>query len=127
MERKKGWNPKSLSFNQTNPIDLDPNATAQPKNNPLPVAPSTDQVYILPSPASQSQPKTPEAPSTKATPSLPILQNFRKLVATLQNFVTTSKTLAVAYGIVDGLGADNGLEHPNFDISKLPLPPHFLF
>ena len=79
------------------PTKLNPTATAQATKSPLPVAPSTDQVYILPSPASQSQPKTPEAPSTKATPSLPILQNFRKLVATVQNFATTSKTLAVAY------------------------------
>ena len=79
------------------PTKLNPISTAQATKSPLPVAPSIDQVYILPSPASQSQPKTPEAPSTKATPSLPILQNFRKLVATVQNFATTSKTLAVAY------------------------------
>ena len=31
---------------QPNPIDLDPNATAQPKNNPLLVPPSADLVYI---------------------------------------------------------------------------------
>ena len=79
------------------PTKLNPIATAQATKSPLPAAPSTNQVYILPSPASQSQPKTPEAPSTKATPSLPILQNFRKLVATVQNFATISKTLAVAY------------------------------
>ena len=39
------------------PINLDPNATAKPKNNPLPV-------HILPSSAAQSTPKT---PTTKAT------------------------------------------------------------
>ena len=38
-------------------INLDPNATAKPKNSPLPV-------HILPSPAAQSTPKT---PTTKAT------------------------------------------------------------
>ena len=55
------------------PIPIELNPTAQATKSPLPVAPSTDQVYILPSPTSQSQPKTPEAPSTKATLSLPIL------------------------------------------------------
>ena len=45
-----------------------------PTNNPLPVAPSTDQVYILPNP---------EAPTIKATPSLPMLKKFKKLVATV--------------------------------------------
>ena len=33
------------------PMKLNPSATAQPQNNPLPVAPSDDQVYILPTPA----------------------------------------------------------------------------
>ena len=59
-----------------------------PTNNPLPVAPSIDQVYILP---------TPEAPTIKATPSLPMLKNFKKLVATVQNFATTSKTMAATH------------------------------
>ena len=60
-----------------------------PTNNPLPVAPSTDQVYILP---------TPETPSPKATPfALPWLHNFRNLVAIAQTFATTSKTLAATY------------------------------
>ena len=72
------------------PTNLDPSATAQPKNNPLPV-------NILPSPASQFQPKT-SAAETKAIPSLlPILQNFRKLVATAQIFATASKKMAVAH------------------------------
>ena len=70
------------------PINLDPNATAKPKNSPLPV-------YILPSPTAQSTPKT---PTTKATQfSMPALQNFKTLVATVQAYATTSKTLAVAY------------------------------
>ena len=45
------------------PINLDPSATAQPKNNPLPV-------NILPTPAPHA---TPKAPTIKATPSLPAL------------------------------------------------------
>ena len=53
------------------PTKLNPTATAQATKSPLPVAPSTDQNYILPSPASQSQPKTPETPSTKAPPPPP--------------------------------------------------------
>ena len=78
------------------PLLLSEEAVEEHKENNL-TLPPTDSFYILPSPASQSQPKTLEAPSTKATPSLPILQNFRKLVATVQNFATTSKTLEVAY------------------------------
>ena len=88
--------PQELVLKQF-PTKLNSTTTAQATKSPLPVAPSTDQIYILPSPASQSQPKTPEAPNTKATPSLPIIQNFRKLVDTVQNFAPTSKTLAVAY------------------------------
>ena len=54
---------------QPNPIDLDPNATAQPKNNPLLVPPSADQVYILPTPVEKSKPAAP-APKGKSNPSL---------------------------------------------------------
>ena len=58
--------------------------------------PSTDLVYtvcILPA----ARP-TPEAPTRKATPfALPVLQKFKKLVATVQAFTTTSKTLAAAH------------------------------
>ena len=65
-----------------------------PTNNPLPVAPFIDQVYILPTPAAHSNPK---APTIKATPSLPALQNLKKLVAIVQTFVTTSKKMAAAH------------------------------
>ena len=76
------------------PMNLNPTATAQATKSPLPVAPSTDQVYILP--AAQSQHK--EAPTTKATSiALPVLQKFKKLVATVRAFVTTSKIQAAAY------------------------------
>ena len=70
-------------------INLDPNATAKPKNSPLPM-------HILPSLASQSQPKTPTA-EVKAIPPLLPTQYFRKLVATAQIFATTSKKLAAAH------------------------------
>ena len=52
------------------PMNLNPTATTQATKSPLPVAPSTDQMYILP--AAQSQHK--ESPTTKATSiSLPVL------------------------------------------------------
>ena len=72
-----GKEPQKLTL-QPIPLKPNPTATAQATKCPLPVGPSTDQVYILPSPATQSTPKT---PSPKATPFvLPMLQNFRKLV-----------------------------------------------
>ena len=78
------------------PMKLNPSATAQPQNNPLPVAPSDDQVYILPTPATKSKPAAP-APKGKSNPSLHAMQNFRKLVAIAQAFATTSKKMATAY------------------------------
>ena len=81
-----GEEPQKL-IPQPIPIDLDPNVTAPPKNSPLPV-------YILP--AAQF---TPEAPVLKAE-SIPFarpVHNFRKLVATVQAFATTSKTLAATH------------------------------
>ena len=111
---------------QAIPIDLDHNATAQPKNNPLLVPPSADLVYIQPQPAANSKPTTPapkaksnplpaappdsvfilpmpatqpkpQASTTKATPSLLVLQNIRRLVASVHTFATTSKKMANAY------------------------------
>ena len=58
--------------------------------------PSTDQVYILPTLAAQSIPEAPIA-KAKASPAALLVQNFRKLVATVQTFATTSKTLATAH------------------------------
>ena len=78
------------------PLLLTEEVVEEHKENNLPLPP-TDSVNILPSPASQSQPKTPQAPTTKATPSLLVLQNIRKLVATVQASATTSKTQAAAY------------------------------
>ena len=71
------------------PTELNPTANAKTTYSPLPIAPSTDQVYILLTPGAYP---TPETPSPKATPFvLPMLQNFRKLVAIAQAFATTSK------------------------------------
>ena len=69
------------------PTELNPTTNAKTPYSPLPVAPSTDQVYILPTPGAYP---TPETPSLKATPFvLPMVQNFRKLVAIAQAFATT--------------------------------------
>ena len=70
--------------------------TTQATNSPLPTAPSTDQVYTLPTFAAQSTLKTPAAEAKAIPPSLP-MQYFRKLVASAQAFATTSKTLAAAH------------------------------
>ena len=78
------------------PLLLIEEAVEEHKENNLPLPP-TDSVNILPSPASQSQPKTPEAPNTKATPLLLIQKNFKRLVAIVQNFATTSKKMATAH------------------------------
>ena len=71
------------------PMKLNPSATAQPQNNPLPVAPSDNQVYILPSPAPKSTHAAP-APNHKSNP-LSAMQKFKRLVAYAQIFATTSK------------------------------------
>ena len=77
------------------PIELNPTANAQATYNPLPVAPSTNRVYILPTHGAYP---TPETPSPKDTPFvLPMLQNFSKLVAIAQAFATTSKTMAATH------------------------------
>ena len=87
---------------QPNPIDLDTTATAQDTKYPLPVAPSVDQVYILPSPAPQPTPATKSKPATpapkgKSNSSLHVMQNIKELVAIAQAFATTSKNMATAY------------------------------
>ena len=86
---------------QPNLIDLDTTATAQDTKYPLPVAPSVDQVYILPSPAPQPTPaENPKAatpaPKAKSNP-LSAMQKFKRLVANVQDSATTSKTQAAAY------------------------------
>ena len=81
---------------QPNPIDLETTATAQDTYYPLPVAPSDDQVYILPTPAEKSKPSAP-APKGKSNTSLHAMQNIRRLVASVHTFATTSKKMANAY------------------------------
>ena len=76
------------------PTKLNPSATAQATNSPLPAAPSPDPVHILSTPVAHS---TPETPTAKAIPSALLVQNFRKLVASVQTFATTSHTLAAAH------------------------------
>ena len=85
--KEAGEEPQKLIHHPI-PINFDPSSTAQPKNSPLPV-------YILPTPAAQSTPKTPSA-KTKANPSL-LVQNLKKLVPSAQAFATASKTLATAH------------------------------
>ena len=88
-----GKEPQKLTL-QPIPLKLNPTATAQATKCPLPVAPSTDQVYILPSPAPQPKPAAPKA---KSNPLAAMLQNFRKLVAIAQIFATTSNKMAAAH------------------------------
>ena len=92
--KEEGEEPQKLIF-YLNPIDLDPNAIDQPKNNPLPVAPSDNQVYILPTPAENPKPAT-RAPKAKSNP-LSAMQKFKRLVAYVHKFATTSKAHAAAY------------------------------
>ena len=101
-EKSSGHEVPKKNVIQPNPIDLDTTATAQDTKYPLPVAPSVDQVYILPSPAPQPTPATKSkpaapAPKGKSNPSLHAMQNFRRLVASVHAFATTSKTMATAY------------------------------
>ena len=104
------------------PLLLTEEAVKEHQDHNLPLPP-TGSVYILPSPAPQSQPKTPTAnaqatynpllgalypeplhtllipatqfkpaapaPKAKSNPSLPAMQNFKRLVASVQNFATT--------------------------------------
>ena len=81
------------------PMKLNPSATAQPKNNTTANAKTTYSplpVYILPIPAQKSKPSAP-APKGKSNPSLHAMQNFRRLVASVHAFATTSKAHAAAY------------------------------
>ena len=78
-------------------IEEPQNSTALATNSPLPEAPSPNLVYTML--AAQPLPEELDpAAKAKTIPSpLPILQNFRKLVATAQLVATTSKKLAAAH------------------------------
>ena len=95
-EKSSGHEGTQEPFIQAIPIDLDHNATAQPKNNPLLVPPSADLVYIQPQPTANSNPAAP-APKAKSNPSLHAMQNIRRLVASVHAFATTSNKMANAY------------------------------
>ena len=88
-----GEEPQELIF-QPIPMQLNPSATAQATKNPLPAAPP-ESVYILPTPATKSKPAAP-APKAKSN-SLPSMQKFKRLVAYVHTFATTSKKMANAY------------------------------
>ena len=66
--------------------------TTQATHSPLP---SLDPVYTLPT--ANPTPAAEPAPKPKSNPSLPAMQKFKRLVASVQNFSTTSKTQADAY------------------------------
>ena len=85
--------PQKLILNPF-PTKLNLSATAQASNSPLPATPSPEPVHILPTAAAHSIPETPTA---KAISSALPVQNFRKLVAYVQTFATTSQTLAVSH------------------------------
>ena len=126
-EKSSGHEGTQENIIQPNPIGLDTIANAQATYYPMPVAPSDDQLYILPTPAEKSKPAAPAAPkaksnplpsappdsvfilpmpaaqpkpqasTTKATPSMLVLQNIRRLVASVHTFASTSKKMANAY------------------------------
>ena len=80
------------------PMKLNPSATAQPKHNTTANAKTTYSplpVYILPTPAENPKPATP-APKAKSNP-LSAMQKFKRLVAYVHKFATTSKAHAAAY------------------------------
>ena len=102
------------------PLLLTEEAVEENKENIFPLPP-TDSVFILPLPASQSQPKTPTAnaqatynplpvyilPAENSKPAAPApkgksnplhaMQNIKRLVASVHTFATTSKKMANAY------------------------------
>ena len=79
-----GEEPQELTLHPI-PTELNPTANAHATYNPLPVALYPEPLHILLMPAIQF---TPEAPTIKATPSLPALQNLKKVVATVRAFAT---------------------------------------
>ena len=89
------WEKKEETFPMLTEEDSGKDAMEELQKHNLHL-PSTDQEYILPIPATQSIPEAPAA-KTKASPSALLMQNFSKLVTTVQNFATTSKTLAAAH------------------------------
>ena len=73
--------------------------TAQATNSPLPEAPSPDLVHTLPAAQPLSEEHAPAAEAKVIPSPLPIVQNFRKLVAAAQIFATTSKKLSATHTV----------------------------
>ena len=90
-----GEEPQELIF-QPIPMQMNPSATAQDTKTPLPVAPSDNLVYILPTPTENPKPATP-APKARSNPSLHAMKNLKILVASVHTFATTSKKMANTY------------------------------
>ena len=95
-EKSSGHKGTHENIIQPSPIGLDTIATAQATKCPLPIAPSTDLVYIQPPPTANPKPATP-APKARSNPSLHAMKNLKILVASVHTFATTSKKMANAY------------------------------
>ena len=72
-----------------------PAPQSQATYNPLPAAPP-ESVFILSTPAAKSKPSVP-APKGKSNTPLHAMQKFKRLVAYVHTFATTSKKMANAY------------------------------
>ena len=107
--KEAGKEPQKLILHPI-PINLDPNATAQPKDNSLPV-------HILPTPTPHATPETPTAKAISST--LRALQNLKKLVAFVQTLTLHRRhwQLLTLRGIADGSGAGLDMEHLDLGIS----------
>ena len=75
--------------------ELNPTANAQATYNPLPLALYPEPLHILLIPATQFTPE--RTGKTEVSPSALPVHNFRKLVATVQAFATTSKIMAATH------------------------------
>ena len=95
-EKSSGHEGTQENIIQPSPIDLDTIANAKTTYSPLPVAPSDDLMYILPTPAENPKPATP-APKARSNPSLHAMKILKRLVASVHTFATTSKKMANAY------------------------------
>ena len=67
-----------------------------PTNNPLPIALYPEPLHILLIPATQFTLEAP-APKAESIPSALPMQYFKKLVAFVQTFATTSKKMVAAH------------------------------
>ena len=89
-----GEEPQELTLHPI-PTELNPLANAHAAYNPLPVALYHEPLHILLIPATQFTSE--RTGKTEASPSALLVHNFRKLVATIQAFSTTSKTMTATH------------------------------